>query len=133
MIPTALGLMALDLPLVRLLFERGVFTVEGSRMTAEALFGYAPGLIAFSVHAVLASAFFATKDPRTPLLVGVGMLVANVFLDLVLVGSWESGELLGPTAWPFSAGRPPWSGCLNHVWPPTVRFWDGTWPGSWLR
>lgn len=110
MLPTAFGLMALDLPLVRLLFERGVFTTEASLITASALFGYAPGLIAFSIHAVLASAFFATKDSRTPLMVGLVMLLANVILDFALVRMFGVGGI----AWANSLAL--FGGTAAMVW-----------------
>ncbi len=110
MIPTAFGLMALDLPLVRLLFEHGVFTTEASVLTAAALFGYAPGLIAFSAHAVLASAFFATNDSRTPLMVGLGMLISNVILDFVLVRMFGVGGI----AWANSLAL--FGGAAAMIW-----------------
>lgn len=133
MIPTAFGLMVLDLPLVRLIFERGVFTTEASLVTASALFGYAPGLIAFSAHAVLASAFFATKDSRTPFWVGLGVLAANVILDLALAPVFGVGGIAWANSLALFGGAAAMIWLLNRRLGTDRQFGAGSMAGALVR
>jgi putative peptidoglycan lipid II flippase len=77
-VPAAVGLMALRTPIVALLYERGRFTSESTALVAWALLWYAAGLVGHSVMEVLARAFYAMQDTRTPVLVGVGAMSLNV-------------------------------------------------------
>ncbi len=61
-IPATVGLLALREPILSLLFERGAFDAEATRLTAQALLAYGLGLMAFSAIKVLAPAFYAMKD-----------------------------------------------------------------------
>ena len=84
-LPAAVGLFMLRVPIIQLLFERGAFTHETTRAVAWALMFYAPGLIAHSLVEIITRAFFALKDTWTPVLVGVGAMVGNIGLSLLLV------------------------------------------------
>lgn len=85
-IPAAAGLFAWRVPLIRLLLERGEFTARSTELTAAALAFYAFGLIGHSAVEILARAFYALHDTRTPVAVGVGAMAANVALSLLLRG-----------------------------------------------
>jgi putative peptidoglycan lipid II flippase len=65
----------LAVPIVRLLFERGQFTPLSTQRVAFALMFLAPGLIAFSAINILARAFFATGDTKTPMKISVFCLI----------------------------------------------------------
>jgi putative peptidoglycan lipid II flippase len=89
----AAGLMILAAPVVRLAFERGVFTAEATAATSVALVYAAIG-IPFTGLADLASkAFYATHDTLTPVFVNVGAVGVNVALSLALVGSMQHAGL----------------------------------------
>jgi putative peptidoglycan lipid II flippase len=75
----------LGVPIVRALFERGQFTAESTAITSEALIFYAFGLAAFAAAEILVRTFYATRDTRTPVLVGVVAVVANVALGWALI------------------------------------------------
>src|SRR6476661_8107747 len=75
----------LGAPIVRALFERGKFTAESTTMTSEALIFYAFGLAAFAAAEILVRTFYATRDTRTPVLVGVAAVAANVALGWALI------------------------------------------------
>jgi putative peptidoglycan lipid II flippase len=62
-----LGVLAL--PVVRLFFERGAYTPDDSFMTAAVLAVFCLGVVAWSVQAIAARAFYARKDTLTPMLV----------------------------------------------------------------
>ncbi len=85
-IPAATGLFVWRVPLVRMLLERGQFTPHSTQLTAEALAFYAFGLISHSVLEIVARAFYALHDTRTPVAVGVGSMALNALLSLMLRG-----------------------------------------------
>jgi putative peptidoglycan lipid II flippase len=79
-------------PIIRLLFERGVFDAEATRRVALALKCLAPGLLMFSMNNILARAFFALNDIKTPMKISIACLMLNLVFSLWLVrGYKESG------------------------------------------
>ena len=84
-VPATVGLMALGGPIIELIFQRGEFTSESTRMTAMALLCYAPGLVGYSAVKIASPTFYAMKDARTPVLVSVSTIALNLVLNLTLV------------------------------------------------
>jgi putative peptidoglycan lipid II flippase len=84
-IPAAVGLFVWRVPLIRMLLERGEFTARSTQMTAAALAFFAFGLIGHSVVEIVARAFYALHDTRTPVAVGVGAMALNVLLSVLLI------------------------------------------------
>jgi putative peptidoglycan lipid II flippase len=72
-------------PIVELLYERGAFVSRDSAGTAAALMFYAPGLLGYSAVKIAAPTFYSLRDSRTPVLVSVGSVAANLVLNLILV------------------------------------------------
>lgn len=89
----AVLLVVLAEPIIRLLFERGKFTADATDRATFALICLAPGLLAFSVVNVLARAFFALGDTKTPMKISLFCLGLNVVLTLVLVHPFRQGGL----------------------------------------
>jgi putative peptidoglycan lipid II flippase len=85
-IPAAVGLLVWRVPLIRLLLERGAFSSESTALTASALAFYSLGLVGHSAVEILARAFYALHNTRTPVLIGVAAMAANVVLSIVLRG-----------------------------------------------
>ena len=85
-VPAAAGLVALGAPIVALLFQRGEFGAAAAAATAQALTGYAVGLPAFSATRIAAQTFYALGDTRTPVLLGLLAVAANIVLALALMG-----------------------------------------------
>ena len=71
-------LMVLAEPILRLLFQHGKFNADDTLMSSQALWTLAPGLIAFSLNSIYARAFYALGDTRTPMMVSVFCLAANL-------------------------------------------------------
>lgn len=91
-------LIVLAEPIVRLLFERGRFAADGATApVAFALACLAPGLVMFSTVNVLARAFYALSDTRTPMRVSLFCLGLNVLLTFGLLvlfkHGWKQGAL----------------------------------------
>ncbi len=83
-VPAAIGLVVLAGPLVGTIFYGGVFTADDVRMTALALQAFAVGLIGFSYVKILAPAYFAREDTRTPVRIGLIALAVNFLLSIIL-------------------------------------------------
>jgi len=79
-VPAMAGLIVLRREIVAVLFEHGAFDVEATRMTSTALFYYAMGLFAFGGIKVIAPAFYARKDTRTPVKLATITLVTHIIL-----------------------------------------------------
>ena len=90
----AVLLVTLAEPIIRLLFEHGDrFTAASTQRAAFALMCLAPGLIAFSTVNVLARAFFALGDTRTPMKISIFCLLVNLILAAILIVPLKQGGL----------------------------------------
>jgi putative peptidoglycan lipid II flippase len=87
MIPIAVLGMVLAAEVVTVLFGYGNFSSEAIAASAAALAILLVGLPAHAVIAVLARAFYAAQDTRTPVLAAVVAVVVNVVVGYALVGS----------------------------------------------
>ena len=85
--------LALAEPIVRLLFERGEFTPEATQRVALALACLAPGLLMFSMNNILARAFYALNDIKTPMKISIACLVLNLVFALWLVRTYREAGL----------------------------------------
>ncbi len=82
--PAAVGLIVLAGPLVTTIFYGGVFTRFDVEMAALSLQAFAAGLVGFSFVKILAPAYFAREDTRTPVKIGLIALTVNFSLSVVL-------------------------------------------------
>jgi putative peptidoglycan lipid II flippase len=84
-LPAAVALIAIALPIITVLFQRGAFTAEDSQNTAMALAIYALGLPAFVLHKVLQPLYYAREDTRRPFQFALASMVVNIVAALGLV------------------------------------------------
>lgn len=91
MLPAAVGVAALAVPVMTVLFYRGAFSVDDVTATAAALQGLALGLWAISATRQLTVCLYAVGDTRTPVWGGLLSLVVNVAASLVLMGGVQPG------------------------------------------
>lgn len=92
-IPAMAGLIVLREPIVTLLFQRGEFDATATRLTTEALMYYCWGIAAFSAVRIIAAAFFAMQDARTPLRLAIYSIAANLILGVILMKPLAHGGL----------------------------------------
>jgi len=84
-VPSAVGLMVLKGPLIRLIYEHGIFSGTATVMTSNALLFYSIGLFAYASVRLITMAFYALKDAKTPVKIGIYIVFLNITLDLILV------------------------------------------------
>ena len=84
-VPAAVGLILLARPAVATLFQYDGFSARDVDMAGLALVAYGLGLPGFMLVKILAPAFYARQDTRTPVRIAVRALIANMVLNLVFV------------------------------------------------
>ena len=93
MLPAMCGLLLLGEPVIRLLLQHGEFTAESTSYTARALFYYTLGLPGFALVKIMVPAFYATRDTKTPVKIGIAMMLTNLILNLILMRFMEERGL----------------------------------------
>ena len=84
-IPSAVGLIVLKDSMIRLIYEHGTFNRVATNMTASALLYYSIGLFAYACVRLITMSFYALKDAKTPVKIGIYIVFINIALDLILV------------------------------------------------
>ncbi|HEX7026611.1 MAG TPA: murein biosynthesis integral membrane protein MurJ [Gammaproteobacteria bacterium] len=84
-VPAAIGLILLASPILTTLFQYGAFTPEDTRMSAYSLVAYSIGLPGFILAKILAPAFFARQDTRTPVRIAIYAMLMNLVMNLGFV------------------------------------------------
>ncbi len=85
-IPAAVGLAVLAVPVLTTLFQYDEFTPYATIMSGRSLLAYSLGLPAFILIKVFASGFFSRQDTKTPVKIAVCAMLANIVLNLLLIG-----------------------------------------------
>ncbi|MCC0176056.1 murein biosynthesis integral membrane protein MurJ [Waterburya agarophytonicola K14] len=83
--------MSLALPIVKLAFERGQFTIEDSQFVASLLVVYGFGMIFYISRDILVRVFYALGDGKTPFKVSIVNILLNAALDYVLIEVFNFG------------------------------------------
>ncbi|MEL0068308.1 MAG: lipid II flippase MurJ, partial [Gammaproteobacteria bacterium] len=83
-VPAAIGLAMLAEPMILTIFQHGSFTLEDANRSAMSLIAYSLGLPFFMLIKVLATAFYARQDTKTPVKIGIIAMLSNIVLNLLL-------------------------------------------------
>jgi putative peptidoglycan lipid II flippase len=92
-LPAALGLATLALPMIATLFNHGQFTADAAANSARPLVAYSTCLVGIILVKILAPAFYARQDIRTPVRIAVGVLIATQLMNLVFVPHFKVAGL----------------------------------------
>ena len=84
-LPCAVALMVFPVPLVSVLFQHGAFGANDVAQTVRALMGYGVGLVGLIAVKILAPGFYARQDLRTPVKIGITVLVLTQLMNLAFV------------------------------------------------
>ena len=84
-VASMIGLIILAEPIIRTLFEHGMFTSEDTTHTARALIVFAIGLPAYMMTKALSPFFYARGDTTTPVKIAIVGVALNAILALSLM------------------------------------------------
>lgn len=84
-LPCGVMLTLLAAPIVELLFQYGRYTAADTVRAAAVLRWYGVGVWAFCAQHVVIRGFYALKDTRTPMWIGVALVPLNLGLSLALI------------------------------------------------
>jgi putative peptidoglycan lipid II flippase len=92
-LPAALSLGLIAVPLLSTFFQGGAFAAHDVLMTRNALVGYSVGMAGMLVVKVLAPAFYARQDIKTPVKIGIATLVATQLMNLLFIPFFQHAGL----------------------------------------
>ncbi len=92
-IPATVALIALRIPILSVLFQRGAFDATSTIQTADALLYYTLGLWAFSLIRIIVSALYSLQDTKAPMKAAIVALIVNVACSIVLMYPMKHGGL----------------------------------------
>jgi len=110
MLPITALAMVLRLQIVELLLGYGRFDQAAVQLTSDTLLLFMLGLMAYSAIGVLARAFYARQDTRTPVGAAILAVAVNISLGVLLVGP------LGLPALGLSIATAEWIEALVLLW-----------------
>lgn len=87
-LPAAIGLYVLAGPIVRVLFERGQFSMEDTAYTAQILQVYSLILVVSSIVRVLVPSFYAIKNTWVPAVISAVCLVVHILIAESLMNQY---------------------------------------------
>ncbi|WP_404790770.1 murein biosynthesis integral membrane protein MurJ [Altericista sp. CCNU0014] len=94
MLPLSALLVALALPIVRLIYERVAFDSEASKITGAVLVAYSVGMFVYLSRDVLVRVFYALGDGDTPFRISIINIFLNALFDFFLVGPFGAPGLV---------------------------------------
>ncbi len=97
MLPLTAIFMALAKPIVRIIYQRGMFEASASAVVAPVLFAYGLGMFFYLGRDVLVRVFYALGDGQTPLKISIANIFLNAILDYFLVRSFATQGLVFAT------------------------------------
>lgn len=84
LIPSSVGLILLRIQIIRLIFGAGYFGWEATQTTADVLGWFAVSIVATGLIPLLARAFYARQDMKTPMNVALISAVVTISLSYLL-------------------------------------------------
>lgn len=85
MVPAAVAIAVLRVPLITIIFKRGAFNSEAASLTSSALLFYCPAMIAYGIRDILNKAFYSIKDTKTPMINSFAGILLNIIINIVIV------------------------------------------------
>jgi putative peptidoglycan lipid II flippase len=85
LVPVSIGVIVLRTEIIELVFERGKFTSDDTKIVSTILLFYTFGLLALSLREILIRVFYSYKDAITAVKNGMIGAAANIILILLLI------------------------------------------------
>ncbi len=96
-LPVSVALIVLRIPIVRLVYGTDIFSWEATIQTGYVLSAFGASVIFQSANAIIARAFYALHDTKTPVAISITSIVLILFLDYLFV------MVLGYDVWGLAA------------------------------
>lgn len=93
MIPVTAACFALGISSINLVYGRGAFSQAATFDTSYCLWAYSAGLVPMTFVLVLAAAFYAQKDYRTPSILSAVTVALNILLNALFVYGFHLGAV----------------------------------------
>lgn len=87
--PGTVGIFVLGLSSINLLYGRGQYSTEAIYATTQCLWAYGIGLIPIAFILLLAPAYYARRDYRTPMMASLIAMSVNIFLNLLMIFAFK--------------------------------------------
>lgn len=94
MLPLGALLVALALPITKIVYERQAFDEAASQLVASILVAYGLGAFTSVAVGVLVRVFYALEDGKTPLKISLVNILLNIILDYFLVNRFGAPGLV---------------------------------------
>lgn len=85
-LPASIGLIILNRPIIRTLYESGKFNAASVNLEATPVLFFGLALISYGLVEIATRAFYAMHDTRTPVAVSITIIVINIVLGKLLIG-----------------------------------------------
>jgi len=85
MLPLGALMVALSVPIVQVVYERGAFKPEATQLVSSLLVAYGIGMFVYLWRDVLVRVFYALGDGQTPFRISIFNILLNVLLDWFFV------------------------------------------------
>ena len=95
--------------IISILFERGEFGLKEKNATIEALKAYSFGIPAFIILKSCQPAFLAEGNTKTPMYIGIVLLILNIILSLSLMNYFFHAGIA------LATSLSSWIGCLIYI------------------
>jgi putative peptidoglycan lipid II flippase len=103
MIPMTIGILVFGESIVNVVYGRGAFDLLATVETTRCLWGYVIGLVPAGAVLLLAPAFYAQKDFKTPLKASLIAVLLNFLLNIFFIYGFEWGSASVAVATSISA------------------------------
>jgi len=97
LIPAAVAVLVLSVPMTRLVYQRGEFDAEQTQLVATALFWFAFSLPFNGIYLMLTRTFFSLQRPWVPTVVAGSNLVVDIVFSLALYSPFGVGGVVAAT------------------------------------
>lgn len=91
--PIMVGMIVLNVPIIRVLLQRGKFDYTSTQLTGIVLLFYSLGMIGFGIQEILNKGFYAVQNTKTPMKIAVIGMTINIILSITLVRYYGIGGL----------------------------------------
>jgi putative peptidoglycan lipid II flippase len=89
-LPVATFLLVLRIPVVRLVYGTDIFTWEATVQTSMVLSAFAISVVFQAASALLARAFYALHDTKTPVVISICSILINIGFDILFISVFKT-------------------------------------------